>query len=92
VQSEARGIDAQGHVVGDGDLAGGLGHVAFVTRPHGGTMHDLNGLTHVSQVDRLESAVAINARGQILTNDFYDEHGPWLLTPSAASWRVIDGR
>jgi probable HAF family extracellular repeat protein len=92
LSSEAWGIDAQGHVVGSGTLAATHESVAFVTGRNGGTMHDLNKLTRAPRGSRLDRGVVINAAGQILANDNYDEHGPWLLTPSASAWRRIDAR
>jgi hypothetical protein len=55
-------------------------------------MRDLNKLTRVPRSSQLERGVSINAAGQILVDDFYDEHGPWLLTPGASAWRAIDRR
>lgn len=91
VDSVAYGIDAQGHVVGSAHDAQHQA-VAFVTQAHGGRMFDLNKLTRVPFAGLLEKAVAINAKGQILADDFYDEHGPWLLTPAGAGLAEVDRR
>lgn len=88
-KSEAGAIDALGHVVGWA-YGAQLGQQAFVTRPHGGEMLNLNDLASIPDGGDLIEAVAIDAKGEILANDYYDEQGPWMLTARKATWTAID--
>ena len=85
--SFANGIDRHGHVVGMAWRAAKLRYQAFVTGRDGRGMVDLNRFTTLHPGSYLDSAIAINDRGQIVAHDAMDEGLIWLLTPTRANWQ-----
>jgi probable HAF family extracellular repeat protein len=84
--SFANGIDRHGHVVGQAWQGAQFRYRAFVTGRDGQGMHDLNRFTTLHPGSWLDSAAAINDRGQIVAHDHLDEGLIWLLTPTRSTW------
>ena len=86
-ETKAMGVDAGGHVVGQGLAANTDPYYrAFISGAGGKGVYDLNDFVVLPTHSLLARAVAINARGQILADDVDGTDGPWLLTPTRASW------
>jgi probable HAF family extracellular repeat protein len=85
--SFANGVDRHGRVVGMAWQAAQLRYLAFVTGRDGRGMADLNRFTTLPPGSYLDSAAAINDRGQILAHDAMNEGLIWLLTPTRETWQ-----
>jgi hypothetical protein len=84
--SYATGIDRGAHVVGHGYRAGDSVPSPFITGAGGVGLFDLNKYVQLPNGSRLGEVVGMNERGQILAMDVLTDAGPWVLTPTRASW------
>jgi uncharacterized membrane protein len=85
-EAVAYGINRQGHVVGYGeDATRGGQYAPFITGRNGVNMRNLNDLVTLPGY-KIESAKAINDRGQILAQVVEDYPSLLLLTPTRPTW------
>jgi uncharacterized membrane protein len=85
-EAVAYGINRQGHVVGYGeDSTRGGQYAPFITGRNGVNMRNLNDLVTLPGY-KIESAKAINDRGQILAQVVEDYPSLLLLTPTRPTW------